>query len=155
MATATAEPSQSPSPQSVLNMLRAEGLRISTVRRIVINALFAAREPVSAEQLSAGSNGSPRLDLASVYRNLETLEQLGVVQRLRAGEGPGRYVLVRAGRREFLACERCGALEEVEPSELNDVRDRIRSRFGFEARFSQVPLVGLCARCVAARRELS
>jgi Fe2+ or Zn2+ uptake regulation protein len=149
MATATADLPQSPSPQSVLNRLRAEGLRISTVRRIVVNALLSAREPVSAEQLAAGLDSFPRLDIASVYRNLETLATIGVVQRLRAGDGPGRYVLVRTGGREYLACDRCGALEEADPRELDVAREEIRRRFGFEARFSEVPLAGLCSDCAA------
>jgi Fur family ferric uptake transcriptional regulator len=147
MATATADPPKSPSPQSVLNALRGEGLRISTVRRIVVNSMFAAREPLSAEQLAAGSDDSPRLDLASVYRNLETLETHGVVQRLRVGDGPARYVLVRARGREYLACDRCGALEEIAAEELDGLRAVLRERFGYEVSFSRFPAMGVCQRC--------
>jgi Fur family transcriptional regulator, ferric uptake regulator len=146
MATGTAGPLRFRSPESVLNTMRGEGLRISTARRVVVASLFAATEPVSAEEL-AGGPGAPQLDLASVYRNLERLEKLGVVQRLRVAEGPHRYALARAGNREFLACEHCGAMQEADPGELDAVRKEIRRRFGFEARFSRLPLAGRCREC--------
>jgi Fur family ferric uptake transcriptional regulator len=147
MAAANAATAQFQSPESVLNSLRAHGLRISTARRLVVHTLFAAPGPLSAEQVAAGQNGSPPLDLASVYRNLETLEELGLVQHLRIRDRPGRWALARAGEREYLACERCGALVDADPRELAEVRAEIRKRFGYEVRFSRFPVIGLCADC--------
>ena len=135
------------SPESVLNMLRGEGLRISTVRRLVVSSLFAAGEPVSAEELAGG--GAAPLDLASVYRNLDTLEKAGVVQRLQAGEGPARYALAGSDEREYLACGRCGELREADPAQLDPAREEIRRRFGFEADFTAVPVSGVCGRCLS------
>jgi Fur family ferric uptake transcriptional regulator len=92
-------------------------------------------------------------DIASVYRNLETLGSLGLVRHFHAGHGPGRYVLEGAGDREYIACESCGALESVEPSALDGVRDQVRELSGFEARFSHFPIVGLCARCARKKSK--
>ena len=63
---------------------------------MIVNHLFEAGAPVSAQQIAAGLDRTP-LDLASVYRNLETLEEHGVVRHFHAGHGPGRYVLVGGG----------------------------------------------------------
>jgi Fur family ferric uptake transcriptional regulator len=92
-------------------------------------------------------------DIASVYRNLETLGSLGLVRHFHAGHGPGRYVLESRADREYLACESCGILESVDPASLDPVRDAVRDLSGFEARFSHFPIVGLCARCASSRRE--
>ena len=46
-----------------------------------------------------------------------------------------------------------GALESVEPSSLDGVRDAVRELSGFEARFSHFPIVGLCARCARQRER--
>jgi Fur family ferric uptake transcriptional regulator len=147
----TVSPSTAPlqlkSPQSVLNTLRGHGLRVSTARRVVVQALFAARGPLSAEEIAAGVEGSLPVDLASVYRNLETLEELGVVRHFHAGHGPGRYALTGDGEREYLACERCGAVAEARPGELDAARAMISERFGYEVRFTHFPIVGLCAGC--------
>lgn len=137
-----------------IDVVRASGLRLTSARRLVLEALLAARAPISAEEIADGLGGRmTQSDIASVYRNLETLGELGLVRHFHAGHGPGRYVLAGFGDREYLACESCGKLESVEPAALDGVRDAVRDLSGFEARFSHFPIVGLCARCAKKRRR--
>jgi Fur family ferric uptake transcriptional regulator len=134
--------------------VRRTGLRLTAARRLVLEALLAAREPISAEEIADGLGGKmTQSDIASVYRNLETLGELGLVRHFHAGHGPGRYVLAGMGDREYLACESCGTLESVEPAALDAVREAVRELSGFEARFSHFPIVGLCPRCAEQRRR--
>lgn len=114
---------------------------------MTIQTLFAAGGPVSAQQIADGLDGGTRLDLASVYRNLETLEKLGVVRHFHAGHGPGRYALVGGGEREYLACDRCGTVVEVDPRELDGPRDEVLRRFGYQVGFTHFPMVGRCPDC--------
>jgi Fur family transcriptional regulator, ferric uptake regulator len=134
------------SADSVLRALRAHGLRISTARRLIVNFLFDAGGPVSAQQIAIGLDRTP-LNLASIYRNLETLEKIGVVRHFHAGHGPGRYVLSSGRAHEYLTCDRCGAIEEVQTSELDPLRERVRKRFGYRVGFTHFPMVGICPRC--------
>src|SRR4051812_43849134 len=136
-----------PTVEDALAALRAKGLRASSARRLLLETLFAAHEPVSAERIAGGLDGRfPLSDLASVYRNLETLERLGLVRHFHLVHGPGLYTL-SAHERDYLACERCGALRPVMPGALDDVRDAVWSRFGLRPRFNHYPLVGLCEDC--------
>jgi Fur family ferric uptake transcriptional regulator len=128
-----------------IDALRARGMRVSTSRRLVLEALFASDVPVSAEHLAEQRD----LELTSVYRNLETLEGLGLARHVHLGHGPGLYVLVGRGEREYLYCERCGTARPVDPSELDPVREQIKDRFGHEARFTHFPIVGTCAECAS------
>jgi Fur family transcriptional regulator, ferric uptake regulator len=137
------------SADAVLSALRSAGLRISTARRMIVDFLFEASGPMSAQQIAIGMDRTP-LDLASVYRNMEKLEEVGVVRHLHAGHGPGRYALNRGGVPEYLTCDRCGALEEIDRRELDPVREAVQERFGYEVGFTHFPMVGLCPRC--ARR---
>jgi Fur family ferric uptake transcriptional regulator len=131
-----------------LAAVRAHGLRLSGARRVVLEALYATDDPLSAEEIAEGIGGLPASDLASVYRNLETLERLGLVQHVHLGHGAGRYV--RAGReREYVVCERCGANRALPPEQLDGVRRAVREATGFSARFSHFPIVGLCSECAA------
>jgi Fe2+ or Zn2+ uptake regulation protein len=134
------------SADAVLGVLRAHGLRISTARRLIVAFLFEAADPVTAQQIAIGLDRA-RLDLASVYRNLEKLEAIGVVRHFHAGHGPGRYVLNHDGVPEYLACDRCGAIEEIDGHELDPFRDAVQERFGYEVAFTHFPMVGLCPRC--------
>lgn len=123
--------------------LREAGLRVSTSRRLVLEGLFGADGPVSAEQLATGLG----LELSAVYRNLETLERHGLVRHVHLGHGPGLYMLVGGGEHEYLYCERCGATRAVDPRQLDSVRGRIAARFGYQARFTHFPIVGTCPAC--------
>jgi Fur family ferric uptake transcriptional regulator len=125
--------------------LRERGLRLSTSRRLVLEALFAADGPVSAEHVARGLN----LDPASVHRNFETLERHGLVRHVHLGHGPGLYALLGRGEREYLYCDRCGAVRALPARELDPVRKRIRERYGFETRFNHFALVGTCGSCSA------
>lgn len=132
--------------------VRRSGLRLTSARRLVLEALLAAKGPISAEDIADGLGGRmTESDIASVYRNLETLGSLGLVRHFHAGHGPGRYVLESGADREYLACEACGRVEAVEPSALDDVRASVRELSGYEARFSHFPIVGLCPDCARER----
>ena len=128
--------------------LRDRGVRLTAARRLVIEALFAADRPISAEEIAAGVGGRlPRSDVASVYRNLETLQRLGLVRHMHLGHNAGRYRLAGGGERSYVACERCGTFDAVEPEVLDRVRAAVAEATGFDARFSHFPIVGLCPRC--------
>jgi Fur family ferric uptake transcriptional regulator len=131
--------------------LRARGLRLTTPRRLVLEALFAAEGPVSAEHVASGSG----LDLTSVYRNLEALEEHGLTRHVHLGHGPGLYALVGRGEREFLACERCGAVRTLAPEQADPVREKIKELFAYEANFSHFAIVGLCPACARHDRRPS
>ena len=152
MAPAPTDSLQPPAGvDAVLAVLRRRGLRASASRRMIIRILLDASTPLEARQIETGPDGEEvGLDLASVYRNLETLEDHGLVQHIHAGRGAGRYVL--AGReREFLACSECGQTLEVDPDELDEMRAQVRERFGFEVTFRDVPMVGRCPACAAGK----
>jgi Fur family ferric uptake transcriptional regulator len=151
-APRTGPPLDAPDLESAVEALRAQGLRVSAARRLVLEALYRAEAPVTADQIAAGVSGRlPRSDLASVYRNLETLEKVGLVRHFHLGHGPGLYAPAGAGEREYLVCDSCNAVRAVDPSEMAPVRELIEERFGYEARFSHFPILGLCADC--AREE--
>ena len=131
--------------EEAVNAVRRGGMRLSTARRLLLEALFAAHDPVSAAQLAQDLS----IDESSVYRNLEVLERHGLVRHVHLGHGPGLYTLVGRQEIEYLYCERCEKMTAVAPDQLDPVRRSIRKRFGYEARFTHFAIVGLCERCAA------
>jgi Fur family ferric uptake transcriptional regulator len=133
--------------------VRARGLRVSSARRLVLEALFAAGTPVTAEQIARGLDGrTPQSDLGSVYRNLETLERVGVVRHLHSAHGAGVYAIARDEDEGFLACERCGEIRPGNPHALAVIRGAVRKAFGYDASFGKFPIVGVCPRCSEEER---
>ena len=127
--------------------LRHRGLRVSAARRLVLEALSQAPGPITADTIAGGLSGRlPRSDLASVYRNLETLERVGVVRCLHLGHGPALYGM--AGEAcDYLVCESCRGLTAVDSARLDGVRTAIRQASGFRASLDQFPIVGMCPAC--------
>jgi Fur family ferric uptake transcriptional regulator len=132
------------SVEDILATLRAAGHRVSGPAARVLAVLFAAEDPVSADDIAAAD---PSLERTSVYRNLERFEALGVVSHVHAGHGPGLYALARGADREYLTCDRCGRVTTVDPAALDGIRATLREDFGHHARFSHFPIHGLCADC--------
>jgi Fur family ferric uptake transcriptional regulator len=149
---AHAAPVAAPDLASALTAVRDCGLRLSSARRIVLEALFGASGPLTAEEIAGGAGGRvPPCDLASVYRNLETLEAAGVLRHVHVGHGPGLY-LPAGSAMELVVCERCGARADIDPRVTADVRAAVGAATGFVPRFDHFPLAGLCPRC-ADRRD--
>ena len=135
---------------SAVDYMRERGLRVSAARRLVVEALLAADGPMSAEQIAEGIGGRvPSSDIASVYRNLQAFEEIGLVRHVHLGHGPGLHALAVAGEREYLTCERCADYRAVAPAELDAVRELIERQFGYRASFIHFPIVGLCPACAA------
>jgi Fur family ferric uptake transcriptional regulator len=130
-----------------IEALRARGLRLSATRQLVLDTLFAASRPLSAEQIAL------RLDLVatSVYRNLEILERHGLLHHVHLGHGPGLYALAVRGPREYIYCPDCATAKSVRPELLDPVRSHIKRRFGYEVSFAHFALVGICQACAAKR----
>ena len=130
-----------PSITAAVVALRTRGMRVSGPRRTLLEALYRADEPLTADALAGG------LDIASVYRNLEALEAVGLVRHVHVGHGPGRYAL--ATRRDLgsVACERCGRHVALAPGALASIRAAVETATGYTSDFSHFPIVGLCPEC--------
>ncbi len=125
-------------------------MRLSTARRLLLEALFAADGAVSAQQLSREVG----IDVTSAYRNLELLEEFGAVRHVHLGHGAGLYVLAARTDSEYLYCEQCETVLQVAAADLDPAREQLESATGFHARFTHFAIVGVCAQCAARSRPV-
>jgi Fur family ferric uptake transcriptional regulator len=133
---------------AAITTLRVRGLRVSSARRLVLEALFAADAPVPAEAIADGLGGRfPASDLASVYRNLDTLEQIGLVHHFHVAHGPGLYALSGRHQAGYVACERCGAHRPLDHATVAQVAAVLRAACGYEPQLVHFPIVGRCPEC--------
>ncbi len=134
------------SVEAAVTTLRIRGMRVSAARRLVLEALFAAEGPVSAEAIAAGLGGRlPASDLASVYRNLDTLEEIGLARHVHAGHGPGLYALSRGAG--YAACEGCGAHVTLPAAVVARIAAVVHAACGYQASLSHFPIAGRCPDC--------
>ena len=133
--------------EQVLAMIRGAGGRITTSRRLLVEALFASSGHITAEELAAVvQTGAPDVHLSTVYRNLDELERLGIVVHAHLGHGPATYHLA-ARTHGHLVCEVCQATIEA-PDELFSQLSAVASaRFGFAIDPHHFAVLGRCRTC--------
>ncbi len=131
----------------LLEELRGRGERLTTARHALLSAMAEADEHLSADQLSVEvGRTNPAIHRATIYRTLETLRRLGIVEHTHLGHGPAVYHLADDVH-QHLVCEECGWVMEA-PADLFAGVERILERdFGFRMQTSHFAIVGRCRRC--------
>ncbi|MGL5857714.1 MAG: Fur family transcriptional regulator [Angustibacter sp.] len=131
-------------------LLRARGERMTEPRRAVLWALGHHRGHLSADQVvTAVADAHPSVHRASVYRTLERLTDLGVVQRVHLGHGTTAYHLV-GDPHPHAQCRACGVVLDLPDDLLEDVRRQLDQLHGFALEPTGVALAGICSRCRVA-----
>jgi len=98
---------------ALLAVLRADGGRATLARRLLLTVLTGNRGHRTAGQIAADVQArAPGTNLSTIYRNLDELCRLGVIDRTRIGDGPASYHLAAPGH-AHLACEHCGTVTET------------------------------------------
>ncbi|MBV9099543.1 MAG: transcriptional repressor [Candidatus Dormibacteraeota bacterium] len=129
--------------------LRREGVRITTARRLVLDALVRGTpHPTAEELLSSVRAMAPDVHASTVYRNLDELERLGVVVHTHLGHGPATYHLA-ADAHGHLVCEACGRALEAPPDLFGQLARGVKRRLGFTLHPYHFAVLGLCAGCAA------
>ena len=138
--------------ESVLGELRARGGRVTTPRRAILQALIDHADHPTAAQLTTRVQALlPDVHESTVYRFLEDLEGLGVIDHVHLGHGPAVYHFVDDAH-HHLVCESCDAVIEVPNQMFETLRRRLHTEFGFALKPRHFAVPGQCQNCAAARR---
>jgi Fur family transcriptional regulator, ferric uptake regulator len=135
-----------------LAVLQGAGFRRGGARTAVIEALGEQDCAVTAfeleDELRRRKAGVGR---ASIYRALEQLEQLGLLQRLEVCRGTAGYERVEpdGDHHHHAICRECGRLIPFEDPSLERAIDKVAGRMSFTASEHEVVIRGLCERCAA------
>jgi Fur family ferric uptake transcriptional regulator len=130
--------------------LAEAGYRKGGARRAVVEALAHHDCAVTAMEIDDElRRRKPAVGRASVYRTLEQLEQLGLVQRIEVARGTAGYERVEPGghHHHHAICRHCGRMIPFEDSSLERAIGRVSDRVRFEVTDHDVVLRGLCERC--------
>jgi Fur family ferric uptake transcriptional regulator len=136
--------------ERTLRALAASGYRQGGARRAVVDLLAEQRCALTARDIEDALRGRPRaVGRASVYRILEELESLRLVQRVEVGQGMARYERLDPGREHHhhLVCDRCGSVTPFADPVLEDAIERVSERVRFAVDDHEVVLHGSCGAC--------
>jgi Fur family ferric uptake transcriptional regulator len=144
--------SQERARTEIAGRIRARGRRLTMQRMIVAEALSAAGQAVSAQELHERlRRRHPMLGLATVYRALEAQVEGGMARRL---ERPGHvyaYVPCAPEHHHHLVCTSCERVDDVDEELVRPVLRSVQDRHGFQVDHARLDFYGLCARCRRAK----
>ncbi len=131
-----------------LDQLQENGYRLTEARRAVVKTVAAtdrALTPLQVFDLAREQN--PALGLVTVYRTLEKLEELHLIQRVHQPEGCQAFIAASQAHQHLLLCQKCGQVKFFEGDDLDDLIVAISEKTGYQIGEHWLQLFGLCGDC--------
>jgi Fur family ferric uptake transcriptional regulator len=126
--------------------LHQRGMRMTPQRQLVLDAVMALEHSTPEQVCKHVQQTTPTVNITTIYRTLDLLEQLGLVRHAHIGHGAPTYS-ARDHEHVHLVCHDCGEVEEVPCELLDDLAGTLRGGYGFKLDASHVALSGTCRRC--------
>ena len=142
--------SSSGAPIDLTEELRAKGYRLTPARQLVLSAVLALEHATPDAICAEVQRTASSVNLSTVYRTLELLEELDLVSHTHLGHGAPIYHAAHERDHLHLVCGSCGKITEAAADCADTLVERLRGRYGFETDVPHFALFGRCADCVAS-----
>jgi Fur family ferric uptake transcriptional regulator len=138
--------------ERIKKQLHAASYKLTPQREATVRVLLENEEDhLSAEDVYLlVKEKSPEIGLATVYRTLELLTELKIVDKINFGDGVSRYDLRQEGASRFhhhLICTECGAVEEIQEDLLGEVERKVEENWKFKVKDHRLTFYGICHDC--------
>ncbi len=129
--------------------LREQGFRLTPQREMVLSVLHEIEGFATAEEIYERVSAiSSSVDISTVYRTLELLQDFRMVASVDPGDGQRRYELLGLhGHHLHLVCRSCGEIIGVELGAIEPFADRMKKEQGFDLAVEHLSIPGLCRAC--------
>ncbi|HSX67840.1 transcriptional repressor [Nocardioides sp.] len=134
-------------PEELGDRLKGAGKRLTPQRRLVLDAVERLGHATPDEVLAEARRHKPELSLSTVYRNLEVLEELGLVRHAHLTDRAPTYHSVGGHEHFHLVCRGCGEVLSVGPSLLAPLLEQLDAEFGFVPDVGHLTVFGSCRSC--------
>ena len=127
--------------------LKGKGYRLTPQRELVLQAVETLRHATPDEVYAEVRKHSTAVNISTVYRTLEVLEELGLVRHAHLTDRAPTYHAVDDHMHFHLVCRNCHAVTSVEPEVIEATVARLREEHGFEPDVAHLTMHGLCEKC--------
>lgn len=127
--------------------LRSAGFKATRPRLLVLAAVRHLRHATPEELLAEVHAGDPRINLSTVYRVLNVLDQVGLITHAHLGSGAPTYHPATTPPHLHFRCQQCGRLQSLPPQVGASFVADVHSRIGFSADLSHAAIRGTCSGC--------
>lgn len=133
--------------------LRSRGFRLTPQREMILSVLHDIEGFATAEEIHARVRElSSSVDLSTVYRTLDLLQEFGLVGSVDPSDGQRRYELLGVhGPHIHLICQVCGQVISVGPEAASALARQLTEEHAFTVDVDRLSLPGWCSACQEAR----
>ena len=144
--------SEEPRAAAILDRIAEQGHRLTGPRQALVQVLAAHSRYFSAQEAWEQAQATG-LDIgrATVFRTLDLLTELGILDRVHAGDGCHRYVVCEPSHHHHLMCADCGRVEPFEAPDIEAHIGKVADLVGFAVITHHLEIIGRCAECEARR----
>ena len=135
--------------------LRAKGYRLTPQRELVLRAVDRLGHATPDEILGAVREESQAVNISTVYRTLELLEELELVRHAHITDRAPTYHSAAAPPHVHLVCRECKGITEVAPEAIEPMIAAVRDRYGFVTDVGHLSVFGTCQECARTTGEAS
>lgn len=129
--------------------LRSRGYRLTPQRQLVLESVGDLGHGTPEEIATAVRQTASGVNISTVYRTLELLEEIGLVRHTHLGHGAPTYSVATDDDHVHLVCRDCGRVEEADPELLGGVTERLAAERGFSVDVGHFAVFGRCRDCSA------
>ncbi|MEV6758721.1 transcriptional repressor [Streptomyces sp. NPDC051214] len=131
--------------------LRQRGYRLTPQRQLVLEAVDTLEHATPDDILSEVRKTASGVNISTVYRTLELLEELGLVSHAHLGHGAPTYHLADRHHHLHLVCRDCTNVIEADVSVAAEFTAKLRETFGFDTDLKHFAIFGRCENCSGAK----
>jgi len=144
--------SKTKSLESNRKALNVSGLRITSQRSLILEII--RRGHLDADEIFRQARAKqPRLSLSTVYRTLQALKKLGLVEELHFDDTHHHYEMKPPSEHQHLVCLGCGKVVEFKcPLSIKRMKENIAREKGFEITGTEIRMTGYCPECRQNRK---
>jgi Fur family transcriptional regulator, ferric uptake regulator len=131
-----------------LSQLQEHGYRLTEARRAVVDVIQKSKYALTPVQVfDSARKKYAALGLVTVYRTLEKLEELHLIQRVHQPQGCQAFIAASRGHEHLLLCQNCGKVTFFEGDDLDALIGAIARKTGYQIQDHWLQLFGLCQAC--------
>lgn len=133
----------------ILELLRAQGFRITKIRKLIVEIFANSKEPISAVDIvSEFQSQGIKVNKTTIYREISSLISIGVLKEISFGDSTKRYEVSSDSHHHHLICIKCKKIEDVElHADLDAEEKRIAKEKNFQIQSHSLEFFGLCNKC--------
>lgn len=142
--------------EKTLQRISEAGHKVTSARRVMVEVILRRSGYFTAADIYEDiKHAAPGVGRATVFRTLDLLNEIQLVEKIHQGDGCHRYVVCQTQHHHHLVCSSCGSTSDFDECTLNDLFQQLAQQMRFRIRGHWLEIFGVCENCQEAEQAAS